>query len=145
MEKRHYRIEIDAPAEKVWKVLWEKDTYTDWTGVFCEGSYVKSDFTERSRAHFLTPGGDGMYSTVEENKENSVMSFRHIGMLKNGEEMPLDEETKRWSGAMETYRLHEAGGRTVLEVDLDITEEHVGYFDKAFPNGLQRVKELAEN
>ncbi len=145
MEKRNYKIVIDAPASKVWKVLWDKDTYTDWTGVFCEGSYVKSDFTEGGRAHFLTPSGEGMYSVVDTNRENQVMSFRHIGMLKNGEEMPLDDQTRSWSGAMETYNLSEKDGKTTLEVELDITEEHATYFDGAFPKGLTRVKELAES
>ena len=144
MEKRNYSIEIDAPAEKVWQVLWTPDSYTDWTGVFCEGSSVKSDFSQGSRAHFLTPNGDGMYSNVEENRENRIMSFKHIGMLKDGKELPLDDETRTWSGAMETYRLSEKDGKTRLDVELDITEEHAGYFDGAFPKGLERVKELAE-
>ena len=31
---------INAPKEKVWKVLWDDSSYRKWTSVFMEGSYV---------------------------------------------------------------------------------------------------------
>ncbi len=145
MITKNYRIEIDAPASKVWEMLWGTDTYSDWTGVFCEGSSIKSDFVQGGRAHFLTPGGEGMYSTVEQNQQNRIMAFRHIGMLRDGVELPIDDETRAWTGAMETYRLHEKGNKTLVEVEIDMTEDHADHFDKSFPKGLERLKELSEN
>jgi ligand-binding SRPBCC domain-containing protein len=44
MEKLNYSITIDAPKEKVWNTMLEKNTYTDWTSAFAEGSTYKGDW-----------------------------------------------------------------------------------------------------
>ena len=85
-----------------------------------------------------------MYSEVAQNKPNELMSFKHLGVVKDNKEQPMDEETKKWSGAMETYTLKETDGVTDLRVDLDTVDEHESYFKEAFPKALDKVKELAE-
>src|SRR5688500_16787006 len=100
MKKAHYLVEINAPKEKVWKILWSDDSYRDWTSVFCEGSCANSDWKEGSKILFLSGTGEGMYSVIDKNIPNQFMSFRHIGVVKNGIEQPLDDETKKWTGAM---------------------------------------------
>ena len=72
------------------------------------------------------------------------MSFKHLGEIKNGEEQPLNEESKKWSGATESYTLTENGAGTKLSVELEMVEAHVPYFTEKFPQALQKVKELAE-
>jgi len=44
METLEFKIRIKAPAEKVWSVLWNDETYKKWTRVFCEGSYTITDW-----------------------------------------------------------------------------------------------------
>ena len=34
MEKLNFKIEINAPKEKVWDTMLNKDTYKAWTEVF---------------------------------------------------------------------------------------------------------------
>lgn len=46
METLEFKIRIKAPAEKVWSVLWDEETYKKWTSVFCEGSHTISDWNE---------------------------------------------------------------------------------------------------
>jgi len=43
METIEFKIEINAPKQKVWEVLWNDATYRKWTNVFCEGTYALSD------------------------------------------------------------------------------------------------------
>ena len=43
MEKMNFSIDINAPKEKVWNVLWDDDSYRKWTSAFAEGSYAKTD------------------------------------------------------------------------------------------------------
>lgn len=73
------------------------------------------------------------------------MTFKHIGEIKDGKEQPLDEKTSAWSGSLETYILKEKEGKTELTVEMDIVEDYADYFNKTFPQALQKVKELAEN
>ena len=144
MIKKVYSIDIHASREKVWQILWNDSSYRKWTSVFSEGSHAISDWEEGSRISFLAADGGGMYSCIEKKIPNEFMSFRHIGVLKEGVEQPLDEESKQWSGAMENYTLRPSDGGTSLAVDMDITEDFAKYFEEKFPLALEKVKELAE-
>lgn len=145
MNKSSFSIKIKAPKEKVWEVLWNDETYRKWTSVFSEGSHAVTDWKEGSKVLFLSPTGDGMFSTVAKNIPNQFMSFKHLGVIKNGEEQPLDEETKKWSGALENYTLKESDGTTELIVEMDISEDYEKFFKETFPKALEKVKELSEN
>jgi hypothetical protein len=144
METLEFKIRIKAPVEKVWSVLWNDDTYKIWTGAFCEGSYAVSDWNEGDKIHFMSPNGEGMNSIIETKIPNEYMAFKHIGEIKDFKELPLDEETKKWSGAMETYRLTQDGEFTDLVVQVDIVEKHIDYFKEAFPKAMESVIEISE-
>jgi len=144
MKKTNFSIKIKAPREKVWKVLWNDQTYRMWTSVFSEGSYAVSDWKEGGKILFLSAEGDGMFSTIAKNVPNSLMSFKHLGVVKKGKEEPVDEETKKWSGAEENYLLQENDGETELKVDMDTTDDFLQYFNDTFPKALEKVKTLSE-
>ena len=103
MQKLHFSIDIKAPREKVWKVLWEDATYRDWTSVFAEGSHAKSDWKEGSRIEFLDPGGNGMFAVIDKLVPNEFMSFKHLGQISEGKEQPWGEG----ADGMENYTLKE--------------------------------------
>ncbi|RZJ52625.1 MAG: SRPBCC domain-containing protein [Flavobacterium sp.] len=144
METLEFTIRIKASAEKVWSVLWNEETYKKWTGAFCEGSYAVSDWNEGDKIQFMSPGGEGMSSVIETKIPNEYMAFKHIGEIKDFKEVPLNDETKSWSGAMETYRLTPDDEFTDLVSQVDIIEKHIDYFKETFPKALEAVKELAE-
>jgi len=144
MKKLNFSIPINAAREKVWNVLWDDATYRKWTSVFDEGSYAVSDWEEGSKVLFLSSSGDGMYSSIERKIPYELMAIKHNGMVKEGKELPVDEKTKDWAGAMETYTLTEENGSTKLSVEIDITEDMQPYFNDTFPKALDKVKSLAE-
>ena len=145
MEKMNFSTSINAPREKVWKVLWDDASYRDWTSAFAEGSYAKTDnWKEGTKVLFLSPGGEGMISRVASNKPNKFMSFEHIGVVKDGKEDTESESVKAWAGAHENYTLTEENGKTKLIVDMDSTDEFKDYFLKTWPVALEKVKELSE-
>jgi hypothetical protein len=144
MKKLQFSIDIRAPKEEVWKALWEDSSYRKWTSVFSEGSYAVTDWNEGSKVFFLDSNQDGMSSIIAKKVPNERMTFKHIGVVKNGKEQPLDEEAKKWSGAIEEYTLRETGGSTRLQVDIDITDDHYDIFQKSFPKALEIVKEISE-
>jgi hypothetical protein len=147
MEKLNFSININAPKEKVWSTLWNDATYRQWTSAFAEGSYAETDnWKEGTKVRFLSPSGEGMVSKVAVNKPNEYMSFEHQGVVKKGGiEDTTSDEVKQWAGAHENYTLEETGGKTMLKVDMDITEDFRDYFEKTWPKALERLKQISEN
>lgn len=144
MEKLKFNISINAPREKVWKILWDDKTYRKWTTPFSEGSYMESDWKIGGKTLFLGSEGNGMVSTILQLKENEFLSFKHLGMIKDGKEDLESEEIKKWSGLLETYALEYSENQTFLSVDLDIGDDYKVYFIETFPKALKIVKELSE-
>lgn len=144
MRKAVYEIEINATAEKVWDALLESENYKKWTAVFCPGSYLTGELNPGGRVHFLTPDGYGMYSDVVFYTPNQHVLFMHIGEVVNFEEQPLNEESEKWTGAFEGYTLKEKDGKILLIAEVDLNPDDKVRFDKTFPGGLEKVKEMAE-
>jgi uncharacterized protein YndB with AHSA1/START domain len=141
LQRLQFSIDIDAPRDRVWDVLWDDATYRDWTSAFSEGSYAVSDWGEGSGIQFLDArSGSGMSGVIEKKRAPEFISFRHIAEIKDGQEQP----PAGWSGAHENYTLTERASGTLLTVDLDAPAEYREMFDAAFPKALQRVKALAE-
>lgn len=145
MKRLEFTIEISASKEKIWGVLWEDATYRDWVSVFCEGTYVKTNWNEGDSVHFLTPDGKGMNSIIEKKVELQYIAFKHISELENFEPQPVDEAASEWSGGMEIYELIPNQSSVTLKVLMDTLEKYIDYFETTFPKALERVKELSEN
>lgn len=141
-----YSININATPQKVWAALWEPQNYAIWTQPFVEGSHYKTEsFAEGSRIHLLSGKGEGMYSDIAELKTNEYLAFRHIGIVENFQELPLDEETKKWSGSLESYTLTEDGEGTTVTALVETFDTYIESMNRLFPKALEALKNLAEN
>lgn len=139
MKTLKFSLVINASKEKVWKTLWNDNTYRLWTSAFSEGSYAQTDWEEGSKVLFLSSNGDGMVSQIEKKIPNEEMVFKHLGVIDNGVEV-----TKDWGGAREKYYLKEHIGNTELHVELDTTDEFEQYFNETFPKALYLLKQISE-
>ena len=144
MKKLQFEININATAWKVWQVLWFDGTYRKWTSVFSEGSYAESEWKEGSDIRFLNTDGSGMFSKIVECRENEIMRFAHMGVVKDFKNQDHNPETASWSGSEERYDLIAKGDQVLLKVTMDVIEAYEDYFQKTFPAALALVKELAE-
>ncbi len=145
MQTLQFKININAHTERVWLCLWDEDNYRKWTAPFSEGSHYKTDsFTEGNKIHLLTPSGDGMYSILEKIVDNKFLAFRHLGAIKDFEEQPIDEFTKGWTNAMETYQLNTSDNGTEVVVSVDTIDEYIEHMNKLFPIALNELKRIAE-
>ncbi len=144
MRKVIFKISINAPREKVWKVLWNDVTYREWTAPFAEGSHAVTDWKEGSKVLFLDPDNNGMVSKIKTNIPNKFMSIEHLGLVKGGVEDTKSEEVHQWAGAMENYTLQGENSTTELGIEVDITDEYMDMFKKIWPKALQKVKKLSE-
>jgi hypothetical protein len=140
-----FEKKISASAKYVWHCLWNQTTYKDWTSAFSEGSYYKGEMKIGGRIHFLGPEGTGMYSEIESFIENELLSIKHIGEIKDNQEMPLDAESGKWTGCLEIYRLNENKGITQLIVEVDVVNDFVDYMNNTFPIALERLKQICES
>ncbi|MBC7745404.1 MAG: SRPBCC domain-containing protein [Flavobacterium sp.] len=145
MEKLNFLISINAPKEKIWKVLWNDASYREWTSVFFQGSYAKTDnWKEGTEVKFIDSNGNGMVSKVLANKPNEYMSFQHLRELKDGVEDRTSDKVNEWTGAMENYTLKETDSVTELAVDMAVTKEHKDMFTEMWPKALEKIKTLSE-
>lgn len=146
IERLQFPIDISAEQTIIWEALWKESSYREWVSVFFEGSYaLTDDWKEGSKVHFLAPDQSGIYSVIEKHIPDSVMQFRHIGMVKGGKEQEPDDGTKKWSGTMETYTLTKGSNAVTLKVEIDVLNEHLEFMKSKFPQALQKIKENAEN
>jgi hypothetical protein len=147
MKTKEFKIKIDAPREKVWKILWEDKSYREWTKPFSETSYAQTDWKKGSKVLFHDGKGNGMVSTIADNRPNEFMSIKHLGIVKNGVEDLESPEVKQWAGSMENYSLKDMNGNTELTVHMDmgeIDQQMLDFFMNAWPKALERVKDLSE-
>jgi len=144
MRKITFLTSINAPKEKVWRVMLEDATYRQWTSAFQEGSYAVTDWAANSKALFLTPEGHGMVSRIVAHRPSEFLSIEHLGTVKKGVEDTTSEEVKGWAGAYENYTLKEVNGVSTLTVEMDTTDEFLKFFEDTWPKALNKLKEITE-
>lgn len=109
--------------------------------MFYKGSYYVTDnWKEGGKIKFLAPDRSGIYSRIETHIPNNVIRFRHIGNVAKGKEQPVDEETRKWSGARERYSLREGAGAVTLVIQIDVLDQHVEFMSTKPPKALEIVK-----
>ncbi|PQA93961.1 ATPase [Chryseobacterium shigense] len=145
METLSYEIVINASLQRVWDVLWNPETYTEWTQFFGPGSVMKSDWKVGGKTYFLNAEGEGMVSTIDSIDEPSQIIFKHLGMVdKDGHEDIHSKEVIDWSGSFEKYILIDLNGKTKLHTEVQVEKEWREHLNTGFTKGLEVVKTLAE-
>ncbi|WP_293301535.1 SRPBCC domain-containing protein [Pedobacter sp. UBA4863] len=145
MERIYFKIEINAPKEKIWDILLGETTYPKWTAVFAEGSSAITDWQVGSKVFFVNAEGNGMASKIADHIPNEYLSILHLGFYSKGVEDYDSEEVKKWGNAYENYKLSTKDGKSLLSVEMDTNEEYKVYFEEKWPLALTKVKELAED
>lgn len=145
MKKLKFAVLIHTAPERVWERMWDPEKYKIWSNPFFEGSYYRTEgFKEGNKIHFLTPKGDGLCSIFTSIVENKHLAIKHMGEIKNFEEMPIADESKSWAGGMETYTLLPAKMGTELVVTTDTLEEYIDFMNTTFPQALSILKQISE-
>lgn len=142
----NFETNIKAEPERVWEQLWDKEAYKKWCSVFGENSRYTGEIGLGKRIYFLGgEGQNGMYSDIVYLSEPKIIVFSHIGMLKDGKELPVDAETEVWTRTLEKYMLEKKDGETMLRVALDCMPGHEAFMQAKFPEALKIIKNLSEN
>ncbi len=146
-----YQESINASADKVYRTMLGLDnpkTYAEWTYEFNPTSQVRGNWEKGSKMYFVGTDEDGkeggMVSVIAENTPAKFVSIKHIGMLDGTSEITEGPEVESWAGAMENYSFEEKNGQTIVSVETGSTEDHIDYFDEAWPKALTKLKEMCE-
>jgi uncharacterized protein YndB with AHSA1/START domain len=150
MKTLTFTTTIKAPVQKVWDTMLQDATYREWTKVFNEhGSFFEGKMEKGAEIRFLGPDADGklggMMSRVKELDPQRFISFEHYGQIQNGVEDTTSDQVKAWAGSYENYTFsQQPDGNTLLQVDLNMTDDFVDYMEKTWPAALEALKEIAE-
>lgn len=139
-----YEIDIDANAQKVWNVMWDTHTYSQWTRFFSPSSRMKSDWKIGGETLFQDASGDGMLATITELEQFKKVVFQHQGMFRNGVVDRSSEDAQQCCGGLEQYFLSEHNGVTHLFAQVDTLEQYKTIMDQGFRQGFAVIKQLAE-
>ncbi len=152
MKKLQYKTTIQASANRIYDIMLgisNKATYEVWTATFNPTSSYEGSWEKGSKIHFL--GVDeqgekgGMVSRIAENKPNQFVSIQHYGLLKGDQEITTGPDVEKWANGTENYTFEESNGSTTVFVELEITEDFVGYMNDTYPKALEKLKEICED
>lgn len=151
MERLQFKIQINAPAIKVYNAMLgldDKKTYQYWTSVFNPTSTYEGSWDAGSKILFVGTDANGkkggMVSEVLENNSAVFVSIRHKGFLDGDNEILSGEQVEKWAGGLENYSYEEKDALTTVTVDIDTVEEYKDYFLSKYPAALEKLKEQAE-
>lgn len=151
MKKLQFKVSINAPTDKVYDIMLgisNKSTYEQWTALFNPTSTYEGTWTKGSKILFI--GTDekgekgGMVSEISANIPNQFISIRHYGLVKADVEITEGPEVEKWANGFENYTFVENNGTTTVTVDLDTTEDFLGYMNETYPKALDKLKEICE-
>jgi hypothetical protein len=144
METLHFETEIKSSPENIWKILWSKETYSDWRQFLAKDSVFKTDWKIGGQTYFLDLEGNGIVATISSLDEPFEVVFNHLGLVNNHVETIKSKEVEEWSGKEEKYFLTQREGFTHLKVIVHSPNVDHDMIKTAFTRGLERVKTLSE-
>jgi uncharacterized protein YndB with AHSA1/START domain len=143
--KTNFSIDINAPRQRVWDVMFDDKGYREWTSAFSGSSSFEGSWSEGSRIRFL--GQDeqgnqcGLSSRIVANRPLEFVAIEHLRGITNGVD---DANESEWTGAREDYHFSEKNGVTTVRIEQDMVAEYETMFQEMWPNALAKLKALAE-
>lgn len=145
MKKLEYRVSINAPAEKVWNAMLNRDTYEEWTAESWPSSTYEGNWKQGEEIRFVSKDGTGTLAHLKSVQPHQYISAEHIAVLgKGGTEDRSSDMAKGWIGTLENYTFIENNGKTELLVEIHTNPAWEKMFNDGWPGGLNKLKEIAE-
>jgi hypothetical protein len=151
MKNLQFQKDINASAEKVYNTMLginNLETYQQWTAEFNPTSTYEGSWEKGAKMYFIGTDENGkrggMVSEIADNIPYRFVSIRHYGFLDGENEITEGEEVEKWAGGLENYSFQEQEGVTTVTITIDVTEDHLDYFNTTWPKALDKLKELAE-
>ena len=148
MEKIQFEVQIDAPVQKVWQLMFNHPTYEEWASAFYPGSTYEGNWSKGGDIRFVALNDEvkkeGMLSRIKENIPYQFVSIEHYGVILNGIEDTESDEVRGWAPSLENYTFTEEDGKTNLVVEMEVIEEYKDMFNEMWPRALNKLREICE-
>lgn len=151
MIRKVYQVLVRAPKEKCVDImlgLSNKSTYEQWTAVFNPTSTYDGSWNTGDKIKFVGVDENGkksgMAARIAEHIPHTFVSIQHYGLFEDDVENTEGPTVDSWAGGFENYRYETTDDTTNITVEVDVTEEHMAYFDKTYPAALAKLKEVIE-
>lgn len=149
MERLEFKIEINAPVAVVFKMMFDAETYKQWTAVFSSSSDYEGKWQQGERIMFTCFNKEGkregMIGIVEEYVENRFVSVRYIGVLDGESEISEGDAIQPFIGNYENYYFETLGSGTGVKVEVDVDDTFKSYMLETYPQALDRLKAISEH
>jgi uncharacterized protein YndB with AHSA1/START domain len=146
MKTLEYKINIDAPAKKVWEKMLGPETYREWVAVSWPGSFYEGEWKQGEKIRFIGNDQSGTLAKLVEVKPLQSISAEHIAVLMPGGIEDRDSEVaKGWVGITEKYNFNESNGETELKVTIKTNPAWEQMFNDGWPAALEELKRICEN
>lgn len=152
MKRMQFRSDINAPVNKVYETTIGKDTFKQWTSVFSpdsdfEGGGVDGRWEKGAKIRFITLNKEGekegMVGYVREHDPARYVSIEYTGIVDGDVELTEGPVAEEWQG-FENYTFEDHGTTSAVIVDIDVNDEMVNYFGRAYPQALAKLKSICE-
>lgn len=144
----HFEIVINAPLEKVYRMMIDKTHFTSWTAAFNPTSRFEGSWDKNADIDFIgcdeNGNEGGMVSRIRENMPNRFISIEHLGIWHEGKKILEGPAVEGWKGAFENYTYVPLANGTLVKVDLETNEEFEAYFKEMWPKALEKLKGICE-
>ncbi|MEJ7769274.1 MAG: hypothetical protein WKF89_15755 [Chitinophagaceae bacterium] len=146
MEKKtiNKSIDIQAPKQKVWEVLFDDRFSRIWYVIFSEGTHAITDWVQGSTVVFKDSTECGLLGKVVVNKPFEKLSLEYEGVLMYSKEDYDSEMAVSIKGGLETYVLDEKNGNTLLSIACDMSPDQFESMSHSWDDALLKVKDLSE-
>ncbi len=137
-------IDINAPKEKVYRLLIDDSATREWYAEFNPGAYADTDWKQGSDVMFKDGEGNGIAGKIIENTPGKAIVIEFDAMVSQGKINKDGEELKEFAGTREEYHLSQQGNATRLDISSDMTEEYYDMMSEKWDKALQVLKRMAE-
>lgn len=145
MKKLVFEKLINAPVEKVWKRMLDRETYIEWVGASWPGSTYTGKWEQGEKISFAGEDGSGTLAEIRQLRRNELISATHVAiLLPGGIEDRTSDLAKNWVGIVEEYHFESKGNATLLTVEITTNPEWEQMFNDGWPAALDKLKEISE-
>ena len=145
MKRLEFKIDINAPAKKVWEILLNPESFKEMMTASYPGSYFKGQWKKGENIKFLSPDGAGTLANIVELRIYEYILAKHVAVInEDGTEDRNSEKAKTWIGSTEAYNFTERNGKTEVKVEVTTTPEWEEMFSEAWPKLLKKLKQMSE-
>ena len=134
------KVEINAPASRVWEVLVNPEWLKQWAASFSEGTYAESDWEEGSQVLWKDKAGNiGAKGIVIENVPLKSLAVAFY------DDVHADKQSATGSYT-EKYLLSQADGKTTLNITAGpLPEEHYKQHEPLWAQAIEKIRWLGED